>query len=101
MPVYVDKARNSFGRMVMCHMIADSFPELHEIAKAIGMKREWFQPLSFPHYDVSLSRRKTAVSLGAIEISRQEIAAHMKRIRSKWTEENILEIRKEIQERNL
>ena len=81
MSVYLDKARNRFGRMVMCHMIADTLDELHEMAAAIGMRREWFQPLSFPHYGVSLSRRRIAVSLGAVELDRREFVAVMRRVR--------------------
>ena len=61
MAVYIDKTRNSFGRMVMCHMLADSLDELHAMASKIGLKREWFQPKSTPHYDVSLTKRKQAL----------------------------------------
>lgn len=92
MAVYVDEARNPFGRMVMCHMWADTAAELHAMAEAIGMKRRWFQALdgpqgckaSFPHYDVSLSRRSQAIDLGAVIVGRREgvdcrraIRAHM------------------------
>lgn len=82
MTVYVDQARNGLGRMIMCHMIADTLDELHKMADAIGMKRSWFQAhASFPHYDVALGRRAAAVRLGAVEITRQECAALMKRLR--------------------
>ncbi len=81
MTVYIDTASNGFGRMIMCHMIADSLAELHAMAEAIGMRRAWFQPFSFPHYDVSKSRRVVALQLGAVEISRQQLAGHMRRLR--------------------
>lgn len=85
MAVYVDGERNGFGRMVMCHMLADTPEELHAMADAIGMKRAWYQSpdkASFPHYDLSLTRRARAVAKGAKQISRQECAAHMKQVRA-------------------
>jgi hypothetical protein len=57
----------------MCHMFADTVEELHAMADAIGMKREWFQPESTPHYDVSLSRRVQAIRLGAIECDKYKV----------------------------
>lgn len=93
MSVYVDGERNRFGRMIMCHMFADSLAELHAMASAIGMDRNWFQPLSFPHYDVSLSRRAVAVSKGAVEVDRRQGYEIRKRIRAAFTETDILEMR--------
>jgi hypothetical protein len=91
--VYVDGERNGFGRMVMCHMFADTLAELHAMADAIGMRRAWFQPLSFPHYDVALGRRARAVALGAVEVFRREGYDHRKRIRAAMSEADIAEIR--------
>ena len=87
MAVYVDAARNKYGRMVMCHMIADTVAELHVMAEKIRMKREWFQPFSSPHYDLSLSRRALAVKHGAVEVDRRELVAVMKRQTGVWVEE--------------
>ena len=93
MAVYVDGERNRFGRMIMCHMFADSLVDLHEMAQAIGMDREWFQPLSFPHYDVSLSRRAAAVAKGAIEVDRRTGCEIRRRVRAAFTEADIAEMR--------
>ena len=72
--VYVDNYNAPYGRMVMCHMMADSLDELHAMATAIGLKREWFQtPERFPHYDVSLSMKAKALKLGAIECTAREL----------------------------
>lgn len=83
--VYVDCAENSLGRMKMCHMIADTLPELHNMARRIGMRREWFQPKSFPHYDVAKGRRLLAIRLGTIECDRRTFVRHLRRIRENDT----------------
>lgn len=73
MTVYVDTARNKYKRMVMCHLLADTLEELHTFAARLGMKREWFQPVSTPHYDLSLSRRALALKYGAVEIDERKV----------------------------
>lgn len=82
MAVYVDGEQNRLGRMIMCHMFADTIAELHVMADAIGMKRHWFQPFSFPHYDVAKGRRALAVLKGAVEVSRREGYEIRKRLRA-------------------
>ena len=49
------------------HLVSDtSLPELHEFAQNIGLKREWFQDKSLPHYDLLGTRmNKRAVTAGA------------------------------------
>ena len=83
MAVYLDGARNRFGRMIMCHMIADSEAELHETAERIGMRRDWFQPRSFPHYDVCLMRKARATELGASVLDRRSFVAKLREIRAR------------------
>jgi hypothetical protein len=80
MTVYVDDMRANFGRMIMCHMMADSLEELHDMAEKIGMKRKWFQNHpKYPHYDVSLTRRKLAIEYGAQEITSKDLVKMMRR----------------------
>lgn len=73
--------------MVMCHMIADTVAELHEMAGRIGLKSDWFQPGSRPHYDLSKERRRAAVGLGAVEVGRRELVLIMRRQAPVWAAE--------------
>ncbi len=85
MPVYVDAAINRLGRMIMCHMIADTPEELHAMANKIGVARKWFQAppkASFPHYDVCKAKRCLAMAAGAVACGRSEFVGHLRRIRS-------------------
>ena len=80
MSVYVDNFQANYGRMIMCHMIADTLEELHAMAKAIGIHRKHFQSKQarHPHYDICLAKRKQAVNLGAIELSSKELIIKLK-----------------------
>lgn len=71
MTVYVDDMKAKYGRMIMCHMLADTDEELHEMAAKIGVARKWHQapPKHSSHYDISLGMRALAVTAGAIEIT--------------------------------
>lgn len=81
MSVYVDSMRAQYGRLVMCHMIADTLEELHAMADAIGVKRQWFQHKNkrLPHYDICMSKRALAVKLGAQEIDQRETVLILQR----------------------
>lgn len=77
MTLYVDDVRHSFGRMIMCHMWADTVEELLKAADAIGVQRKWIQghpTLSFGkhknaswvHFDISLGMKEKALAMGAV-----------------------------------
>lgn len=66
MTVYVDDMRANFGRMIMCHMFADTEEELHAMAASIGIERRWYQG---NHYDIALSKRALALANGAYPVS--------------------------------
>lgn len=76
MTVYVDDMYAPFGRMKMCHMIADSREELDAMADAIGVQRKWIQKPGThqEHYDVSKGCRALAVAAGAVEISWMDLS---------------------------
>lgn len=75
MSVYVDSMRARFGRMTMCHMIADTPEELLAMADAIGVDRRWLQSAGThrEHFDIALSKRALAVVNGAKEISMKDL----------------------------
>lgn len=78
MTVYVDDMRANFGRMIMCHLLADSDNELHAMAYKIGVARKWWQSpenTAGSHYDIALSKKSLAVSFGAIEITWRQAGA--------------------------
>lgn len=66
-----------------CHMFielprGDELPDfgaLHSVARALGLKREWFQDKAdMPHYDLTVSKREMAVKLGVTEVERVFVA---------------------------
>lgn len=78
MTVYVDDMRAPYRGMIMCHMIADSDDELHDMATKIGIQRRWWQPptkTSGSHYDICLSKKALAVKKGAIEITWRQLGS--------------------------
>lgn len=87
MTVYVDDMEAKFGRMVMCHMLADSTEELLAMADRIGVARRWLQKAGTyqEHFDICKSMRARAVALGAVEIDRAGLAGVLKSRRSAGT----------------
>lgn len=77
MTVYVDDMAARFGRMVMCHMIADSDEELLAMADRIGVSRRWHQKpgTARSHFDIARSKRAAAIAAGAVEITWHQCSA--------------------------
>lgn len=69
MTVYVDDVRHAFGRMVMCHLWADTLAELLAMADRIGVAHKWLQEppkASWVHFDIALSKKALAIAAGAV-----------------------------------
>lgn len=63
----------------MCHMMADTLEELHEMADKLGLKREWLhEHPRMPHYDICKSNRAKAIKLGAVEESTKDLIRRLK-----------------------
>ena len=87
--VYVDDARLPFGRMTMCHMVADSTAELLAMADAIGVKRKWIQSAGThrEHFDICLAKRSLAIKAGAVEITQRDLGRMLIKRRTLIAEE--------------
>jgi hypothetical protein len=78
MTVYVDDMNAPYGRMKMCHMLADTDEELHAMAARIGVARKWWQSpekTSGSHYDIALSKKALALAAGAVPITYRQAGA--------------------------
>ena len=68
------------------HLVSDSsLEELHEFAQILGLKREWFQPRSIPHYDLTGEVYRLAIERGAVLVSSREIVRRAVRLVHKET----------------
>lgn len=93
MTVYVDDARirATVGQLQgrWSHLFADTSDELHEFAQRLGLRRSWFQDPVVTgrpraragsraaenwHYDVTDSKRRQAIAIGATPVSWRDAA---------------------------
>lgn len=85
MCVYVDDMRAPYGRMVMCHMVADTEEELLSMADRIGVARRWHQKpgTARSHFDICRSKRALAIEAGAVAVTQRELGRMIReRLRS-------------------
>lgn len=81
--VYIDNFDETgikYGRMKMCHMIADTRQELLEMCDKIGVQRKWIQEYDKQreHFDISINKKKLAIKNGAKLIDMRELATIVK-----------------------
>ncbi len=80
-----------FWRRRCGHLVSDtSLEELHAFAREIGMRREWFQRGSIPHYDLTGERYELALARGAVLVSSRELVRRAVRQPSRAANANLL-----------
>jgi len=63
------------------HLVADSLIELHQFARKIGLKKEWFQDKRIPHYDLTTTtKRLKAIGHGAALVTERDIVKRRERV---------------------
>ena len=92
MSVYVDPMakcmRNrNWNYDQSCHMIADSVDELKEFSSTLGLNKDWYQPKSFPHFDLVSNKRNLAIKKGAVALELRPFIKKMQDIRAKQQKE--------------
>ncbi len=80
MTVFVDDMVAGFGRMKMCHMIADTTDELLAMAERIGVARKWLQKAGTyqEHFDICIAKRALAVQAGAVEVTMKDLGRKLR-----------------------
>lgn len=84
MAVYVDDVRHRFRHLIMCHMWADTLPELLEMADAVGIAAKWLQgpPKSaWLHFDIPVEIKIEVIKRGARHMDRFGPVEHLARLR--------------------
>lgn len=82
MAIYVDFVKIEYRGHQWCHMLADTLQELHEFAELIGVdKRLFHRDASYPHYDITVEMRETALENGAIKADRKKIIESAKKLK--------------------
>jgi hypothetical protein len=81
--VYIDNINLPFGRMVMCHMIADTTEELLAMADKIGVQRKWLQygGTHEEHFDICQSMKAKALQYGAKGVTMRDLGRMLARRR--------------------
>ncbi|MEM9550531.1 MAG: DUF4031 domain-containing protein, partial [Pseudomonadota bacterium] len=83
MTVHVDNMKAGFGRMKICHIMADTTEELLAKADKNVVARNWIQDAEtvHEHFDIAQSKRALAVQFGAVEFRMRDIGVPIRKKR--------------------
>lgn len=77
--VIIDQPKHRPDGYRWCHLVAKDVDILHNVARIIGLKPEWFQDKTGkPHYDIKGQiMRNRAIRLGAKEVTSQYMVEYL------------------------
>lgn len=81
MPCYVDDVAIPYRGMVMCHLWADTLPELFVMVDTIGVHRRHLQQSHWTHFDICLKKKRLAIRCGAILTDKFGPVEHVARLK--------------------
>lgn len=84
-PLYKSRQNKKWPYPYHCYLMADTLTGLHFFAARIGLKREWYQPKSTPHYDLTANKRTLAIKFGAKPLPQCLIVKLIQKIRENAT----------------
>ena len=75
MAVWVDDMRIAKHGKLWCHLVADSWEEMHDFAlHTLKLEaRRFHGKAKLPHYDVTIWERELALQLGAVTVHHRQI----------------------------
>ena len=75
MAVWVDDMRIAKHGKLWCHLVADSWEEMHAFAlQTLQLEqRRFHRKAKLPHYDVTVFEREQALQLGALAAHHRQI----------------------------
>lgn len=87
MACYVDDVAIRYRNMIMCHLWADTLPELLAMVDTIGVDRRHLQQppkQSWVHFDISQGKKQLAIYCGAILTDKFGPVEHVAKLRGNF-----------------
>ena len=77
MTIYIDDGYERRVGEFWYHLISDDVEDLHDFARDVGLKDEWFyyelpHISNFPHYKIPEDKRSLVIANGAVALERKD-----------------------------